>query len=185
MVPRGFTLVELLALLGISAVLIFLAYPSFGDLMQRVHTTSRVNSLIGLIRFARQSAITQGRWVTLCPAVAETCTGTSDWQTGIMVFADHNRDGDRQPSEPLIAYQSRFEPGERLTWRSFRRHNFLQFRSAGYTNFQNGSFLYCPASGESRHGKVIIVNIQGRATPSVDGNGDGVDEQANGKPLVC
>ena len=102
-----------------------------------------------------------------------------------MGFADLNRDGRRQSDEPVLAYQDPLDPGERLTWRSFRRQNFLQFRSEGYTNWQNGSFLYCPASGNASNGKVLIINIQGRTASSVDRDGDGVDEQANGEPLTC
>jgi type IV fimbrial biogenesis protein FimT len=182
---RAFTLIELLVALSVAAVLLMLAFPGFQDLVARHHATSRVNAVVGLVRFARQSAVTQRRWVTLCPAEGETCTGSSDWATGIMAFTDLNRDGARQSGESVLAYQSRLDPGERLRWRSFRRKAYLQFRSAGYTNFQNGSFLYCPADGDARYGKVIIVNIQGRAVPSVDANGDGVDEQASGKPLIC
>jgi hypothetical protein len=32
---------------------------------------------------------------------------------------------------------------------------------------------------------VLIVNIQGRTAASVDEDGDGIDEQANGNPLTC
>ncbi|MGD8415556.1 MAG: GspH/FimT family pseudopilin [Pseudomonadales bacterium] len=185
MVRRGFTVLELLAVLAIAITLGALAYPSFDDLVARVHSTSRINAIVSLLRFARETAVTQHRWVTLCPASAEVCTGSTDWSTGIMAFADLNRDGTRQTGEPVLAYQSALDPGERLTWRAFRRHNFLQFRSEGYTNWQNGSFVYCPASGDPRNGKVLIVNIQGRTALSTDRDGDGVDEQANGAPLTC
>ena len=90
-----------------------------------------------------------------------------------------------QPVEPVLGYLAALDDGERLRWRSFRRRNFLTFRSEGYTNWQNGSFHYCPASGDPRYGKVLIVNIQGRTAPSVDADGDGIDEQANGNPLTC
>lgn len=182
---RAFTLIELLVALAVAAVLIRLAYPAYADLVERVHSTSRINALVSLIRFARHAAVAQGQWVTLCPARGETCTNSPDWETGIMGFADLNRDGDRQPSENILAYQSALDPGERLRWRSFRRRNYLQFRSEGYTNWQNGSFHYCPASGDPRFGKVLIINIQGRTAPSVDSDGDGIDEQANGEPLEC
>lgn len=185
MADRGFTLLELIVALAVAAVLLTLAYPAFDGLVQRVHSTSRVNNLVGLIRFARHAAISERRWVTLCPASDEVCTASSDWHTGIMGFEDRNRDGERQPGEPILAYLSAFDVGERLRWRSFRRRNYLQFRPEGYTNWQNGSFHYCPASGDSRYGKVLIVNIQGRTAPSVDADGDGVDEQANGQPLAC
>lgn len=182
---QAFTLVELLVALAIAALLTGLAYPAFTDLIARVHATSRVNDLVGIIRFARHAAINGGRWVTLCPAVEESCANSANWESGIMVFEDRNRDGRRQPEEPLLGYLPQFDEGERLSWRSFRRRNFLQFRSEGYTNWQNGSFHYCPASRDARYGKVLIVNIQGRTAPSVDANGDGIDEQANGRPITC
>lgn len=182
---RGFTLLELLTALIIALGLSFMAYPAFTGLLERVHSTSRINHLAGLIRFARQTAVTQRRWITLCPTVVDTCTNSDDWSTGIMGFADLNRDGVRQSEEPIVAFQSALDPGERLTWRSFRRFNFLQFRSEGYTNWQNGSFLYCPASGNAAYGKVLIINIQGRSALSTDRDGDGVDEQASGAPLTC
>jgi type IV fimbrial biogenesis protein FimT len=183
--PRGYTLVELLITLAVAAVLAGLAFPAFDELVARIRSTSRVNDLVGIIRFARHAAISERRWVTLCPADDETCTNSNQWHTGIMAFEDRNRDGWRQPEEPVLGYLPRLDPGERLIWRAFRRRNYLQFRPEGYTNWQNGSFLYCPASGDARYGKVLIVNIQGRTSPSVDGNGDGIDEQANGSPLVC
>lgn len=181
----AFTLVELLITLTIAAVLAGMAYPAFNDLINRVHATSRVNDLVGIIRFARHAAINGGRWVTLCPAIEQNCTNSSQWHSGIMVFQDRDRDGSRQPEEPVLGYLARLDEGERLRWRSFRRRNYLQFRPEGYTNWQNGSFQYCPASGDARYGKVLIVNIQGRTAPSVDADGDGIDEQANGNPLAC
>lgn len=182
---RAFTLLELLVVLAITALLAGMAYPSFNDLLARVHATSRVNDLVGIIRFARHSAINGGRWVTLCPAIGQRCADSRNWASGIMVFQDDNRDGNRQAEELVLGYLPELDQGERLRWRSFRRRNFLQFRSEGYTNWQNGSFHYCPADGDSRNGKVLIVNIQGRTAPSVDADGDGIDEQANGRPLMC
>ncbi len=181
----AFSLVELLVTLAIAAVLAGLAFPAFDGLIERSRSTSRVNDLVGIIRFARHAAISERRWVAICPAIDETCTGSRQWHTGVMAFEDRNRDGGRQPSEPVLGYLAALDPGERLTWRAFRRRNFLQFRPEGYTNWQNGSFLYCPASGDARYGKVLIVNIQGRTAPSVDADGDGIDEQANGNPLTC
>ena len=182
---RAFSLLELLVTLAVGAVVAGMAYPAFNDLIARVHATSRVNDLVGIIRFARHAAINGGRWVTLCPAVDEVCADTPEWQSGIMVFEDRDRDGARQPAEPVLGYLAALDAGEQLRWRSFRRRNFLTFRSEGYTNWHNGSFHYCPASGDPRYGKVLIINIQGRTAPSVDADGDGVDEQANGKPLTC
>ncbi len=181
----GFTLLELLIVLAIAISLGYLAYPPFSQLLERIQSTSRINGLAGLVRFARQTAITRHQWVTLCPALGESCTRSQDWSTGILCFADDNRDGARQPDEPILAYQNPLEPGERLTWRSFRQRYYLQFRAEGYTNWQNGSFAYCPASGDARNGKVLIINIQGRPATAADLDGDGIVEQASGEPLAC
>jgi type IV fimbrial biogenesis protein FimT len=185
MQTRAFTMIELLIALAVASILLFMSLPGFRDMTERFQTTSRVNAIIGLVRFARETAVTQRRWITLCPAQEEDCVRSRAWHTGIMAFADGNRDGTRQPGEAIAAYVPALKPGESLTWRSFRSRNYLQFRPAGYTNWQNGSFHYCPASRDPKNGKVIIVNIQGRATPSVDADGDGIDEQANGSPLDC
>ncbi len=181
----AYTLIELLLSIGVAAVLATLAYPAFDGLIERVHSTSHVNDLIGIIRFARHAAIVERRWVTLCPAQGNSCTGSRSWHTGLMVFADANRDGSRQAEEPVLGYLAALDPGESLAWRAFRRRNYLQVRPEGYTNWHNGSFHYCPASRDPRFGKVLIVNVQGRTALSVDRDGDGIDEQANGTPLVC
>ena len=185
MIYRGITLIELLLALLIGGLLLFQGVPAFQQLIQQHHTTARVNALLGVIRFARETAVTQRRWIALCPAAGGACANTTAWHQGILVFADLNRDGTRDSREPVLARMATLDEGETLTWRSFRNRRFLQFRQAGYTNFQNGSFHYCPASRDPAFGKVIIVNIQGRAVPSVDANGDGVDEMANGNPLRC
>jgi prepilin-type N-terminal cleavage/methylation domain-containing protein len=184
-ISRGFTLVEAMSTLAISSILLYLALPSFNSLIDRHHSTSRINGVIGMVRFARQSAITENGWVTLCSAVNQSCSGSPEWHTGVMAFADPDRNGVRDVDERVLAYYPALDSGERLRWRSFRNRNFLQFTPRGYTNWQNGSFHYCPASGNPRFGKVVIINIQGRATPSMDQDGDGIDEQANGSPLTC
>ncbi|MEM8766845.1 MAG: GspH/FimT family pseudopilin [Pseudomonadota bacterium] len=182
---QGWSLLELLLTLTIAAILSGLAYPNFNAFVARTQTTTRINDLITLIRFARHAAVTEQRWVGLCPAVGDRCTGSASWETGIMVFADGNRDGERQPGEALLAYQPALGAGERLQWRAFRSRNYLQFRPRGYTNWQNGTFLYCPADGDVRYAKGLILNIQGRTALTRDADGDGVDERANGTPIRC
>ena len=185
MVSRAFTVIELLVALAVAGVLFTLAVPAFQDLLARHHAASRVNAVSGILRFARQTAITDRRWITLCPARGDACIAANAWHDGIMVFEDDDRDGSRQSDERIVAWLSAMDEGETLEWRSFRRKRYLQFRPRGYTNWQNGSFHYCPASRDPVYGKVLIVNIQGRSTPSVDSDGDGIDEKANGQPLSC
>jgi hypothetical protein len=55
----------------------------------------------------------------------------------------------------------------------------------GYTHWQNGSFLYCPADNDVTHARMAIVNAQGRTRRAEDRDHDGVIEDAAGRPVVC
>jgi type IV fimbrial biogenesis protein FimT len=182
---HGFSIVELLVSLAVAGLLFGYAIPGFSDLLASQRTIAAVNQILGSVHFARHAAITQRATVALCPAQGTVCARRNEWHLGSLVFKDRDLDGVRDANEPVIAQRPALRAGERVSWRSFRNKSYLQFRSTGLTSWQNGSFQYCPASGDPRHSKVIIINAQGRATKSRDANNDGIDEDASGKPLRC
>jgi type IV fimbrial biogenesis protein FimT len=55
----------------------------------------------------------------------------------------------------------------------------------GYTAWQNGNFLYCAAGGAATEARMVIVNPQGRLRIARDRNGDGIVEDAAGRPVSC
>ena len=55
----------------------------------------------------------------------------------------------------------------------------------GYTHFQNGNFVYCPADGDLRYARQLVINVQGRARTSQDVDHDGFVEDRLGRHLTC
>jgi len=185
MKPAGLSLVELLITLVVAAVLLRLAVPAFGDLAAASRSAAALNQLIGAVNTARSSAVTHYDTVTLCPGAARACLGRDQWHRGALVFLDRDGDGRVSANEPVLRRLPTVEGGGRVYWRSFGNRSYLQFLPRGFTPWQNGNFLYCPASRDPRQARMIILNAQGRIRTARDRNGDGIVEDAAGKPVSC
>lgn len=185
MAERAFTLPELLATLAVAAALLALAVPAFDDLVAERRANAALNQMVGAVALARTEAILQRRPVTLCPAGVDRCLGRDRWHEGALVFVDANGDGQLDDGERVLAAVPPLPPGARVYWRSFRNRSYLQFQPRGYTDWQNGHFLYCPPDGRPRHARLAIVNAAGRVRVGRDADGDGVVEDPGGAPLRC
>jgi type IV fimbrial biogenesis protein FimT len=99
MKTRGFTLIEVLVVLTISAILVAIALPSFIGSIKRSEIASAGNSLIGAMDLARSEAIRRNTVVVVCrslnpQAAAPTCNNAAgngypagDWAAGWVTFA--------------------------------------------------------------------------------------------------
>jgi type IV fimbrial biogenesis protein FimT len=87
----GFTLLELVTVMGIVAILAAIAIPSFRYVTYSNRVASEVNALVGDLQFARTEAIKQGIPITVCASAdGATCLGTSTWDSGWIIFPDLN-----------------------------------------------------------------------------------------------
>lgn len=98
---RGFTLVEMLVVIAISAILIAAAVPSFQSLIASSRASSASGNLRSSLEFARSEAIRRNQNVTVCRTgnanAAELVLACSDaaaagfdgndWSSGWIVFA--------------------------------------------------------------------------------------------------
>ncbi len=99
----GFSMVELMVVMAISAILLGLAAPSFTTLVKKSNVTSAVNTFLADARFARSEAVRLGTTVTMCRSAdsetgitsGPTCANGADWASGWIIFMDQDRDGDR------------------------------------------------------------------------------------------
>ena len=99
----GFSMVELMVVLAISAILLGLAAPSFTTLVKKSNVTSAVNTFLADARFARSEAVRLGTTVTMCRSTnsetgnttGPTCASGDSWDSGGIIFMDQDRDGDR------------------------------------------------------------------------------------------
>ena len=107
-----------------------------------------------------------------------------DWQDGWMLFADNNKDGSLDEGEEILT-RGQVEWGFKLSYRAFGSFNHLRFTPMGFTLSHNGTFKLCPADDDPRYARVVIISKTARIRLSKDADGDGIYEDASGKPLVC
>ncbi len=93
---NGFTLVELLIGLAITAIVLTIGVPNFNDFIRSNRMTTQANELIGALNLARSEAVKRGATVTITSS-----SGGSNWKDGwsvagggdtIRVYAAQNGD---------------------------------------------------------------------------------------------
>lgn len=99
MQARGFTLVEVLVVITISAILVAAAIPSFQWLIARNRVADATNLLISTLQYARIEASRRGQTVVVCrvqdanvmpPVCSSVVVGDfdgNDWAVGWVMFA--------------------------------------------------------------------------------------------------
>jgi type IV fimbrial biogenesis protein FimT len=136
MKPRaGFTLIELLVVIMIVSILMGVGVPSYKYMTNSNRLSAEVNGLLGDMQMARSEAIKQGLSVTVCASQNQTsCSQSSDWSSGWIVFTDPGDVGVRDGNEPILRAQKALHLGDKLfdtagtlSSATFNRAGFLSF----------------------------------------------------------
>jgi type IV fimbrial biogenesis protein FimT len=105
----GYTMFELVMVMSLVAILASIALPGFKYVTTSNRIAGEVNGLLGDMKFARSEAVKEGQSVTICPSAdGANCSGSSNWESGWIVFLDTNGDQVRQASEAVIRIQPAF-----------------------------------------------------------------------------
>ena len=89
-VPRGFTLIELMVAILVLGILLGVAVPSFREAALSSRLTGYANDLVASAQLARSEAIKRNAAVTLCASKNGTTCGIdagSGWEAGWIVLA--------------------------------------------------------------------------------------------------
>ena len=85
----GHTLPELLAMLGIAAILAVVAVPVFSNLLLESRMNATVSTALHAVNLARQFSATRSEAVSLCGIDAlGGCSGDPDWSAGFVVTGE-------------------------------------------------------------------------------------------------
>ncbi|WP_363797871.1 GspH/FimT family pseudopilin [Lysobacter firmicutimachus] len=98
----GFTLIELMVTIGIAAILLALALPSFTESIRSNRVSTATNQLLATINLARTEALRSKSSGRICPSTDGTgCAagwGTGE-NVGLIVWTDENGNNALNPGE--------------------------------------------------------------------------------------
>ena len=168
---RGFTLIEVMIVLGILGVIAAFSLPNITAVIQNNRITSETNRLVSNISMARSEATKRRTQIT----IARTSASDRTWEGGWQIYTDADVGGNtnRAGADTLLRVADPASPG--VTVRSDSTGNaWLSFNSNGTLNEGGTNFaLYaiCDSRGEA-FGREVTINRIGRATSSTVGIAD-------------
>ncbi|MDP5070519.1 MAG: GspH/FimT family pseudopilin [Congregibacter sp.] len=181
----GFTLVELLITLAVTAILITLGTPALSQLKEKVQSARVIQHTMTLLNYARFEAVTRGTNITLC-ATDELGQCKRDWNDAVStrVFVDRNQNRNYDSHETTLRTSTLPTNNGIVTWRASLGRRYVTFDASGFT-WQNGTLIYCPGDGNARNAYAVVVNQAGRSYMTRDRDNDGIREDRAGNPLEC
>jgi type IV fimbrial biogenesis protein FimT len=158
---RGFSAIELMAIVTIVGVLLAIGVPSFISMMQSHKLTATTNALFSAVNLARSEAIHRGTRIDLVPA-----GDGRNWQDGWLVFVDANNNQRPDPGEKVIFSHPAVDRDLRIV-ASFTdsKVQYLAFSGSGRTRTNASS--QTSQSGNWRldigtQSRKIVINFLGR-----------------------
>lgn len=164
-IQTGLTAIESMTVLAIVAVLSAVAVPSFGPMIEGNRLATRANNFIGDVQLARYEAIKHGLPVTMCVSTdSKTCTDSTDWQKGWLVFTDTNHNQTVDGDDAVLRQQPGWDgrdaltPGGDVAALTFSRDGFVMNLPGTV------SWSLAAQEGESSNRRCISMNITGRVS---------------------
>lgn len=162
--PKGFSLIELITTLSVSAILLAVGAPSLTDFYTRYRADSSIRVIQQTLQFARNQAISFNSRVTVCALIDDKCD--SNWQVGLTVFIDINNNNQLDSSDKKIYTTNAFHSKDTVKY----NRAVIRFLPDGLASGTNGTLKYCPSRPTSPYSQAIVINQAGRARISTDSN---------------
>lgn len=159
----GFTLIELMIGIGLTALLLSLAVPALDLFVSNARQTGALNDFVSSLHVARSTAVTSNSRVTVCSSASGANCQAVSWDQGWIVFADPDSDQVVDADEVIVAAGAGIDG---LSIQSGEFDRSLTYRPNGRVmnasvNGSSGQFTVCDGRG-SEHAKVMIVDLSGR-----------------------
>lgn len=179
---RGFTLFELLFTIVVLSFVLAMAIPPLSQSIHSHAVKAESRQLKRTISLARQHAVFGGHRTVLC-SLDSNSRCKRGWNDDLALFADINRNNRLDGGERMIRYWQRDGNRTRMRWQGFGP-GYLRFRHSGYAA-ENGAYTICPADGDIKKARQLVINRVGRAYLARDRDGDGIVDYGDNKKPSC
>jgi type IV fimbrial biogenesis protein FimT len=160
MKSQGFSLIELMVVLAISAIIIGLAIPNFLSQFRDIRTKIAMHELLRAIESSRTLAVTSNKRTVLLAK-------QEDWKQGWTLFIDNNHDGELNGEETLKLERNALSKVKISANAHVKKYiSFIgtgEGRKLGANNsgaFQVGTIKICPDTEGT--GYALIISRGGR-----------------------
>ena len=166
---RGFTLIELMIVLAVTATLFGFAVPAFSGGLEAARASDARSGLLASLLTASNKAAITGVHGVLCPSSdGESCLASADWSDGWLVFLDSNASRQREGGERILRVQAPLAGQVRL--RTTVGRTRIVFQGNGGNAGSNATFTLCDGRGPRKARALIMSNTgglrDGAATPA-------------------
>jgi type IV fimbrial biogenesis protein FimT len=181
----GFTIIEILVSLAILLSLIAIGIPSLNNFIIYMRVDNEISSMHRMLLLARNSAINNELYVTICPLNNDKKCIT-DWSEKLSVFNDINKNRSYEPNigESIIKTKPAIRPNDKLQYGKGR--NALIYGPTGHLVIWGGNatFKYCPHNHANKS-RGIVVSTSGRVYKTVYNAKRAQDTNRSGRVIIC
>lgn len=169
----GFTLLELMLVVGIAGILLAIGVPAMTDYIRNARITGAANDVMVGMHFARSEAIKRRVPVTMCTSAslqssANPVCAASAMLTGWIVFVDTNQSGQRDAGEQVLLQHEAIPTT--IVGRATTNPLRVTYLDNGFAlNTNQTRLVLCDergnvaAGGELSSARGILISVTGRA----------------------
>lgn len=175
----GATLLELVVTTSIIGIAVSIALPSFQNMMHRHNAKTQQWEWSSLLKSARSAAVSQRKWVTVCPIEDNQCT--TNLNNPWVAFFDSSRNNQINSSQDIIKHLAVPEGTSLKMYKGMTTLPYFRYRASGLSGNLR-SLTVCPEGTETSNTFHFTSTHLGHIRFVKDSDGDGiVDRLYQGK----
>lgn len=176
----GFTILELVVVLGIAGVLSAVAVPSLLSMIKDNRLSTQLNGMAGLLNYARKEAVTRRATISLCASTDTVTCNSTNWEEGVIVFEGDAQTVITPPAGDVIKVREALDNNTTLRRRSNAtavpanfNSGYIRYDLSGMINPSDSSNITSCDDRGAVWGRALVINGVGQALIGTDSDLDG------------